>query len=68
VLQDSSIWNSAWREQRARTYGIQPDDLAEHYGARTTLKVNIFAEDVAEAALFLASDPLVQVIGLYLER
>lgn len=56
VLQGSNIWNSAWREQRASTYGIQPDQLEEHYRARTTLKVNVLPEDVAEAALFLASD------------
>jgi NAD(P)-dependent dehydrogenase (short-subunit alcohol dehydrogenase family) len=56
VLQGSSIWSSAWREQRARTYGIHPDQLEEHYRARTTLKVNVLPEDVAEAVLFLASD------------
>jgi rhamnulose-1-phosphate aldolase/alcohol dehydrogenase len=56
VLQGSSIWSSAWREQRARTYGIHPDQLEEHYRARTTLKVNVLPQDVAEAVLFLASD------------
>lgn len=55
VLQGSSIWNSSWREERARTYGIQPDQLEEHYRARTTLKVNIYPEDIAEAVLFFAS-------------
>jgi rhamnulose-1-phosphate aldolase/alcohol dehydrogenase len=55
VLQGSSIWNSAWREERARTYGIAPDQLEEHYRARTTLKVNVFPEDIAEAVLFFAS-------------
>jgi NAD(P)-dependent dehydrogenase (short-subunit alcohol dehydrogenase family) len=55
VLQGSGIWSSAWREERARTYGIDPDQLEEHYRARTTLKVNIFPEDVAEAVLFFAS-------------
>jgi rhamnulose-1-phosphate aldolase/alcohol dehydrogenase len=55
VLQGSSIWNSAWRQQRAATYGIQPDQLEEHYRARTTLKVNVFPEDIAEAVLFFAS-------------
>ena len=55
VLQGSSIWNSAWREERARTYGIPPEQLEEHYRARTTLRVNIFPEDVADAVLFFAS-------------
>ena len=56
VLQGSSIWSSSWREQRAMTYGIRPDQLEDHYRARTTLKVNVLPEDVAEAVLFLASD------------
>jgi NAD(P)-dependent dehydrogenase (short-subunit alcohol dehydrogenase family) len=55
VLHGSSIWNSAWREERARTYGIDPDQLEGYYRARTTLKVNVFAEDIAEAVLFFAS-------------
>ena len=55
VLQGSGIWNSAWREERARTYGIPPEQLEEHYRARTTLKVNVLPEDVAEAVLFFAS-------------
>jgi NAD(P)-dependent dehydrogenase (short-subunit alcohol dehydrogenase family) len=56
VLQGSSIWSSSWREQRAMTYGIRPDQLEDHYRERTTLKVNVVPEDVAEAVLFLASD------------
>jgi rhamnulose-1-phosphate aldolase/alcohol dehydrogenase len=55
VLQGSGIWSSAWREQRASTYGIAPEELEEHYRARTTLKVNVSPEDIAEAVLFLAS-------------
>jgi rhamnulose-1-phosphate aldolase/alcohol dehydrogenase len=55
VLQGSSIWNSSWRAERARTYGINPDQLEDHYRARTTLKVNVFPEDIAEAVLFFAS-------------
>ncbi|MBV9547714.1 MAG: bifunctional rhamnulose-1-phosphate aldolase/short-chain dehydrogenase, partial [Chloroflexi bacterium] len=56
VLRGSGIWDSGWREQRAQTYGIEPDQLEEHYRARTTLKVNVVPEDVAEAVLFFASD------------
>ncbi len=56
VLQGSGIWSSTWREQRAQTYGIRTDQLEEHYRERTTLKVNVLPEDVAEAVLFLASE------------
>ncbi len=55
VLQGSKIWQGSWREERARAYGIEPDELEEHYRQRTTLKVNIYPEDVAQAVLFFAS-------------
>jgi len=66
VLQGSSIWNSRWREERARNYGIQPEDLEAYYAARTTLKVNIFPEDVAEAVLFFASNRALKTTGAML--
>jgi rhamnulose-1-phosphate aldolase/alcohol dehydrogenase len=56
VLQGSRIWDSSWREERAATYGIEPDELEEHYRKRTTLGVNILPEDIAEAVLHFASE------------
>ena len=56
VLQGSRIWDSSWREERAAAYGIAPDELEEHYRARTTLGVNIEPDDVAAAVLHFASD------------
>ena len=55
VLEGSRIWDSAWREERARAYGIPADQLEEHYRERTTLKVNVTPADVAEAVLHFAS-------------
>jgi rhamnulose-1-phosphate aldolase/alcohol dehydrogenase len=55
VLQGSRIWGSSWREERAAAYGIEPDELEEHYRRRTTLGVNILPEDIAEAVLHFAS-------------
>ena len=55
MLEGSRIWDSAWREERARAYGIEPEELEAHYRARTTLKVNVLPADVAEAVVFLAS-------------
>ncbi|HVL31549.1 MAG TPA: bifunctional aldolase/short-chain dehydrogenase [Solirubrobacteraceae bacterium] len=55
VLQGSRIWGSTWREERAAAYGIAPDELEEHYRARTTLKVNIHPQDIAQAVLHFAS-------------
>lgn len=54
VLEGSRIWNSTWREERANSYGIRPDELEEFYRKRNALHVNILPEDVAEAILFLA--------------
>ena len=55
MLQGSRIWDSSWREERAAAYGIEPDELEEHYRQRTTLRVNIFPRDIAEAVLHFAS-------------
>ena len=52
VLSGSSIWDGKWRAERAATYGIAPEELEGFYRARTTLKVNITPEDIAEAVLF----------------
>jgi rhamnulose-1-phosphate aldolase/alcohol dehydrogenase len=55
VLAGSRIWDSSWRQERAATYGIDQGQLEEHYRKRTTLGVNIFPEDIAEAVAFFAS-------------
>ncbi|WP_066052229.1 bifunctional aldolase/short-chain dehydrogenase [Robertmurraya korlensis] len=55
VLQGSAIWGSRWREERAAAYGIEPDQLEEHYRKRTTLLVNIYPKDIAESIAFFSS-------------
>ncbi|MEZ4679801.1 MAG: bifunctional aldolase/short-chain dehydrogenase [Caldilineaceae bacterium] len=54
VIQGSGIWDKGWRDERARGYGIKPEELEEFYRQRTTLKVNVFPENIAEAISFLA--------------
>jgi rhamnulose-1-phosphate aldolase/alcohol dehydrogenase len=56
VLQGSRIWDSTWREERAASYGIEPDELEEYYRKRTTLGVNVLPEDVAQAVLHFSSE------------
>ena len=64
VLAGSRIWNeSSWREERARAYGIKPDELEEFYRQRNALKVHIYPEDIAEAALWFASDRSAKTTG-----
>jgi rhamnulose-1-phosphate aldolase/alcohol dehydrogenase len=63
VLQGSSIWSGAWRQERAEAYGIRPDQLEEFYRKRTILGESIVPADVAEAALFFASDRSLKTTG-----
>ena len=55
VLSGSAIWNSSWKEERAKAYGIKPEELDEFYRKRTTLRVNVFPDDIAQAVYFFAS-------------
>ena len=55
VLEGSRIWDSAWREERARAYGIDADELEDFYRERTTLKVNVLPADIVAAILFFCS-------------
>ncbi|MBZ9532983.1 bifunctional aldolase/short-chain dehydrogenase [Cytobacillus oceanisediminis] len=66
VLQGSAIWGSKWREERAANYGIEPDQLEEHYRKRTTLLVNIFPKDIAEAICYFSSSKAEKTTGCML--
>jgi rhamnulose-1-phosphate aldolase/alcohol dehydrogenase len=55
VLTGSRIWEGSWRQERAATYNVAPDQLEEVYRKRTTLGVNILPQDIAEAVAFFAS-------------
>ena len=66
ILQGSAIWNSSWRNERAAAYGIEPDQLEEYYRKRTTLLVNVFPQDIAEAIAFFASSKAAKTTGCML--
>jgi rhamnulose-1-phosphate aldolase/alcohol dehydrogenase len=63
VFQDSKLWSEEIRRQRAAAQGIAVDDLEDFYRKRNLLSVRILPEDVAEAALFLASDRSAKTTG-----
>ena len=63
ILAGSSIWDGKWRAERAATYGIEPDKLEEFYRNRTTLKVNVFPEDIADAVGFFVSTAASKTTG-----
>jgi NAD(P)-dependent dehydrogenase (short-subunit alcohol dehydrogenase family) len=56
IIEGSGIWSSEWKAERASTYGVAEEDLPAFYRKRTTLDVNVYPEDVAEAIAFLASN------------
>jgi rhamnulose-1-phosphate aldolase/alcohol dehydrogenase len=56
VFRDSGLWSADVRQERARAQGIPVDEIEDFYRKRNLLGVSVLPEDVAEAALFLASD------------
>ncbi len=63
VLRGSRIWSGAWREGRAKAYGIGVDDLEEYYRQRSLLKRSVYPEDVAEAVCFFAGEASAKSTG-----
>jgi NAD(P)-dependent dehydrogenase (short-subunit alcohol dehydrogenase family) len=63
VFAGSGLWSQEVREQRARAQGIDPGEIEEHYRKRNLLQVEVTAADVAEAALFYASDRSAKTTG-----
>jgi rhamnulose-1-phosphate aldolase/alcohol dehydrogenase len=63
VFQDSGLWSPEVREERARAHGIAVSELEDFYRRRNLLRVRVTAEDVAEAALWLASDRSAKTTG-----
>ncbi|MBL8164171.1 MAG: bifunctional aldolase/short-chain dehydrogenase [Anaerolineae bacterium] len=66
VIRGSSIWDSEWKESRARQYGIQVHELNDFYRQRNTLKVEILLEDIAEAIAFLGGPRSAKTTGAML--
>ena len=66
VFKDSGLWSEEVRRERARAHGISPGEIEDFYRQRNLLKTPVGAEDVAEAALFLASDRASKTTGCIL--
>lgn len=63
VLEGSGIWDAGWRQARASNYGIKPEELDEYCRQRTTLKVNVYPKNVAEAISFLVGSRASRTTG-----
>lgn len=66
IFGGSRFWSDEMREMRATAYGIDTQKLPDFYRNRTLLKVEVTADDVAEAALFLAGPRSAKTTGTML--
>ena len=54
VIQNSRIWSSDWKKQRAAGNKISINKVEEFYKNRSLLKVSVLPEDIAEGIYFFA--------------
>ena len=66
IFGDSRFWSDEMRTMRAQAYGVGTEQLPDFYRNRTLLKVQVTADDVAEAALFLAGPRSAKTTGAML--
>jgi rhamnulose-1-phosphate aldolase/alcohol dehydrogenase len=63
IFGGSRFWSDEMRSMRATAYGIASESLPDFYRNRTLLKTEVTADDVAEAALFLAGPRSAKTTG-----
>jgi rhamnulose-1-phosphate aldolase/alcohol dehydrogenase len=66
VVRGSGIFASGWGANRAKTYGIQEEDLGKFYAERTILKREVLPENVANAVSVLTGPDLSHTTGLHI--
>ncbi|HEX8617644.1 MAG TPA: bifunctional rhamnulose-1-phosphate aldolase/short-chain dehydrogenase [Thermoanaerobaculia bacterium] len=66
IFGGSRFWSDEMRTMRAQAYGVDMAKLPDFYRNRTLLKVEVTADDVAEAALFLAGPRSAKTTGTML--
>jgi rhamnulose-1-phosphate aldolase/alcohol dehydrogenase len=66
VVRGSGIFASGWGANRAKTYGIEEEDLGKFYAQRTILKREVVPENVANAVFALCSNDLSHTTGLHI--
>jgi rhamnulose-1-phosphate aldolase/alcohol dehydrogenase len=63
---EAGLWTPELKAERARAKGIPPDTFEETIRQSNLLKAKVTAQDVAEAALFFASDRSAKTTGAVL--
>ena len=66
VVRGSGIFASGWGANRAKTYGIDEQDLGSFYAQRTILKREVLPEHVANAVAVLTGPDLSHTTGLHI--
>jgi len=66
VVRGSGIFASGWGTNRAKTYGIDEQDLGKFYAQRTILKREVLPENVANAVAVLTGPDLSHTTGLHI--
>ncbi len=56
VLRGSKIMSEGFRQSRAESLKIKPEQLEDHYRMRSLLQRSVYPEDIAEAVYWFASD------------
>jgi rhamnulose-1-phosphate aldolase/alcohol dehydrogenase len=64
VVRGSGIFAGGWGEQRAKVYGVSPEDLGKYYAGRTLLKQEVLPDDIAAAVFSLVGGDLRLTTGL----
>ncbi len=63
VVRGSGIFEGGWGEERAKVYGVPPEELGRFYAGRTLLGHEVLPEHVAAAVFVLCGDDLSLTTG-----
>jgi NAD(P)-dependent dehydrogenase (short-subunit alcohol dehydrogenase family) len=63
VVRGSGIFEGAWGEERAKVYGVPPEELGRFYAGRTLLQQEVLPEHVAAAVFALVGGDLTLTTG-----
>ena len=66
VFEGSALWSPELRAERERAQGLRPGGIEEAYRKRSLLGRTVRPRDVAEAALFFASERSSRTTGAWL--
>ncbi|MBG6240153.1 rhamnulose-1-phosphate aldolase [Mycetocola sp. CAN_C7] len=66
VVRGSGIFAAGWGANRAKTYGVDEQELGKFYAQRTILKREVLPENVANAVSVLTGPDLSHTTGLHI--